>query len=107
MAKRFTDVKINNKYEIILSGFVGIKQLHLSDEIVEILAEYSSYEKVHFLVEHNLFLDFPGNDVDISDKELDILIEHYDYFLDEGHISTEEVAEFDVYGIGDDEFVEE
>ena len=106
MAKKFTVVNINNEYEILLKGYVEIKDLSLSDEVVNVLGSYSSFELVHFLVEHNLFLDLPDKNVDILQEDLEFLSENYDYFLEEGNILTEEFAEFDIYGIAEEEIVD-
>ena len=61
MAKKFTVALINEKYQVFLPGFVEIEDLSGSDEIVDILAEYDSFESVSFLVEHSLFNDFPNH----------------------------------------------
>jgi hypothetical protein len=103
MAKKFTVALINDTYQVFLPGFVEIEELSDSLEIVDILSEYSSFEKVSFLVEHSLFNDFPNQkNIDISDKDIVLLMDNYEYLLNEGYISIEEVAEFEIYGIKDD-----
>lgn len=108
MAKKFTVALINEKYQVFLPGFVEIEDLSGSDEIVDILAEYDSFESVSFLVEHSLFNDFPNQkNTDISNKDMEILMDNYEYLYNEGYISVVEIAEFDIYGIKEDtEYVE-
>ena len=42
----------------------------------------------------------------VLQEDLEFLSENYDYVLEEGNILTEEFAEFDIYGIAEEEIVD-
>ena len=106
MAKKFTNIVINDKYQVMLSGYEDISNFGEIDEIINVLSFYSSFELVHFKVEHSLFLDFPNIKEDISQEELEILFDNFDYFKKNNNIFVEEFVEFDIYGIGEEEIEE-
>ena len=108
MAKKFSIVTIkNNEEEIFLRGFAEPEDLSNSKLFVANLSEFSTYDKVFVEIEHCLLLDFPGNDVDISVKELSILVEDFDDLVDGGYIYSEAVIHLEMYGIKDDiEYIE-
>ena len=105
MAKRFSIVSLNNE-DIFLPGFVLPKELSKSSLFIEILSEFSSFEKVNVEIEHCLLLDFPDKDEDISLKDLDILVDNFDILIEKGHLYSEEILSFDIYGIGEEELID-
>lgn len=107
MAKRFSIVSIGEENEVFLCGYKGFKDLSESNTIVKILSEISSFVKVRVEINHCLLLDFPEPIEDINNEELEILLESFDDLVDRGHIYSEEIAETEVYGLMEDEIVEE
>ena len=110
MAQRFSVVNINNgEYEIFMRGFVGIKELQKSRLVLGIMSEVSSTKLVPFQIQHCLFLDYPGNDKDMSHEDLNKLIELYDDLVEEEYIYLEEIVDLDLPGLdtSDDIFIEQ
>lgn len=108
MAKRFSVVNMNDgENEIFMRGFVNVKDLKKSKLVVGLMTEVPSSTLVPFQILHCLFLDYPDNDTDISHEELDKLIEVYDDLVEDEYIFLEEVLEFELPGLMNDEtFIE-
>ncbi len=108
MAKRFSVINMNDgENEIFMRGFADLKDLKKSELIVGLMTEVPSSTLVPFQILHCLFLDYPGNDTDISHEELDKLVELYDDLVEDEYISLEEVLEFELPGLmSEDTYVE-
>lgn len=106
MARKFTIVTIGEEEEVFLTGYREIEKLHEVKRIVEILSEIPDYEPVHMVIQHCQFLDFPEPIEDITLEELEILLDNYDEFVEEGNIYIDEEAEIDITGLKEEEFVE-
>ena len=106
MARKFTIVTIGDEEEVFLTGYREIEKLHEVKRIVEILSEIPDYEPVHLTIQHCQFLDFPEPIEDITLEELEILLDNFDDFVEEGNIYIDEEAEIDITGLKEEEFVE-
>ena len=107
MAKRFTIVGVGEDSEFFYPGYMGIEELPEAESVLEELMNYSALEKVSVVISHCLLLDFPEPDEDISDEELDILLDSYEDLVDEGYIYLDEVAELELDGLQEEEVIEE
>lgn len=98
MAKRFSIVSVKNE-EIFLKGFALPKDLPNSNLFLEVLGEIPTSDSVNVEINHCLLLDFPGDDSDITVEELNILLEKYDYLIENDHIYSEEIITFAINGL--------
>lgn len=106
MAKRFSIVTLEGN-EIFIPGFIEPIQLCDSDSFIDIMMEISPSIKVPIQIEHCLMLDFPGNDEDISLDDLEVVLDKFDYFLENDNIYCESEITFEMDGLGEDEYIVE
>lgn len=106
MAKRFSIVTLNNNENLFLRGFVEPSELSNSELFLDMLSEFSSFEKVAVEIEHCLLLDYPGKDENISISELEELVDKFDILMEANHLYSEELLSFELYGIKEDEYIE-
>lgn len=105
MAKRFTVVQVG-EYELFYKGYKMPEELHNSNAFINALLEYSVLDLVDISVRHFMFTDYPTPVEDITDDELSDLIEVFDEVVDDGYIWLEEEAEFQLYGLKEEEIIE-
>lgn len=98
--------------EIFLPGFCEIEDLSDSSVFFEIMSEISSSDTVDIEIEHCYLLDKPHLDgelqgkvyaKDMTDDEIEDLLEDFDKLLEEDMIYCEYSIEFDLEGLNDDE----
>lgn len=106
MAKKFSIVTLEGK-EIFIPGFIEPVQLCDSDSFIDIMMGVAPTVKVPIQIEHCLVLDYPGNDVDISLDDLEVVLDRFDYFLEHDHIFCESEIKFEMDGLGEDEYLVE
>lgn len=109
MAKKFTILTVigeNLEEDLYYPGFVEPDKLKNSKKFVEILSDVSELVKVNVKLEHCLLLDVKGENEDISLEGLGILLDRFDYFLDNDHILLEEEITFEITGLKEEEFEE-
>lgn len=106
MAKRFTIVNFNDEEFIYLKGFKTEDEITDSEAVLETWNNYYETDTVHIIIDHCLLLDVPEPDEDISDEDLDIVIEMWDSLVEDEHIYLEERAEFDTTGLKEPEIIE-
>lgn len=98
--------------EIFLPGFCEIEDLSDSSVFFDIMSEISSSDTVDIEIEHCYLLDKPHLDgellgkvyaKDMTDDEIENLLEDFDKLLEEDMIYCECSIEFDLEGLNDDE----
>lgn len=98
--------------EIFLPGFCEIEDLSDSSVFFEIMSDISSSDTVDIEIEHCYLLDKPYLDgellgkvyaKDMTDEEMEKLLEDFDKLLEEDMIYCEDSIEFDLEGLNDDE----
>ena len=104
MAKKFSIITLDEK-EIFIPGFIEPVQLCDSDSFIDIMMTISPTIKVPILIEHCLILDYPGNNVDISLDDLEVVLERFDYFLENDYIFCESEIKIEMNGLGEDEYL--
>ena len=105
MAKRFTVVQVEDN-ELFYTGYLNPEELHKSEDFIETLLEYSVFDVVNIVVRHFLFTDYPTPIEDMTDEELDDLIEIFDKVVEDGYIWLEEEAEFQLPGLKEEDIIE-
>ena len=110
MAQRFSVVNINDgEHEIFMRGYVGLDELRKSRLVLGIMSEVPSSKLVPFQIQDCLFLDYPGNDKDMTHEDLHKLIDLYDDLVEEEYIYLDEIVDLELSGLdtSDDIFIEE
>lgn len=108
MAKRFSVVDYGGDKPKVVSGFIEPETLNNIPEVLEVLSNTSTYERVEMSIIHMLYLDFEDTPItDATAKEVEILQNELPSFYDEGIIEEVEMIELTVKGISrDTEIVE-
>ena len=106
MAKKFSIVTVKGE-EIFLKGYAEPSDLHKSNIFVEIVSDISSFNTVEVEINHCLLLDYPGENVDISNEDLNDMLDIFDDLVENEHIYSEELITFEMVGMKSEEIVEE
>ncbi len=109
MAKRFSIVQIPSlEEEVFLTGFVEPKDLSKSEVVVEIMSEVASSEYISMQIQHCLFLDYPGDDEDITVETLEEILDVFDDLVEDEYIFVEDILDFELPGLNtdDEEYIE-
>lgn len=106
MAKRFSLVRIENHDGLCLPGWVAPQDLADCDDFAETMMSISCFDTVEIEIEHCLFLDFPDNDTDMSEDEIEDMLEIFDDLVENDNIYSEEVISFQLDGLNQGGLIE-
>jgi len=102
MAQRFTKVDVGVDIELFYTGYISYDDVSESDDFVEAIATCPVDETVKVVIYHCQYLDFPDKVEDISEKDLNILIDIYDDLVEDNHILFDEYLEVDIEPLEED-----
>ena len=123
MLKKFSIVtvfgnEVDEDEEIFLPGFCEIEDLGDSEVFFDIMSEIPTSETVDIEIEHCILLEKPyidgevvnlDNSEDISEIDLEALLDDFDMLLEDDYIFCKESITFDLEGsyVDEEELIEE